>query len=416
VFERSGVLPRGLDEMAPGPGLGVILSGLRVSELSGHEQVVVLRAHQRMASHYQGKVYEDLAAVFESIEELDHHEDPDLSYEAAAAEIRAALRLGRRAADADLALALDLGNRLPSVLAALAAGRIDLRRARTILSGTAHLPEETARRLVDQVIARAPRLTTGQLAAWLRRLCIEMDPAEAKDRYLEAHSQRRVVTEPTPAGTAHLLGLELEPDRVEAILARIDSLAQGLKTKTETRTLDQLRADVFLDLLEGKAQGKGGKGGGVELRVDLKTLAGLAEGAGELSGYGPVIAEIARRVAADQPGGEWRYVLTHPETGEILDTGLLRLRPLASQRRRVEMRDPVCVFPGCRRPARDCDLDHRIPWAVVRRTRTRDLAPLCRHDHVIRHRAGWRYRRLPIGDYLWISRLGHAYTTSGEPP
>jgi hypothetical protein len=129
-----------------------------------------------------------------------------------------------------------------------------------------------------------------------------------------------------------------------------------------------------------------------------------------------VIAEIARRVAADQPGGEWRYVLTHPETGEILDTGLLRRRPLASQRRRVEMRDPVCVFPGCRRPARDCDLDHRIPWAVVRRTRTRDLAPLCRHDHVIRHRAGWRYRRLPNGDYLWISRLGHTYTTSGEPP
>ena len=67
-------------------------------------------------------------------------------------------------------------------------------------------------------------------------------------------------------------------------------------------------------------------------------------------------------------------------------------------------------------PAVDCDLDHGRPWAHGGRTQTRNLAPLCRHHHNIRHHADWTYRQLPNGDYLWTSRLGHTYTTSGLPP
>jgi hypothetical protein len=45
-----------------------------------------------------------------------------------------------------------------------------------------------------------------------------------------------------------------------------------------------------------------------------------------------------------------------------------------------------------------------------------NLAPLCRHHHNLRHHSGWTHRKLPNGDYLWTSRLGHTYTTSGLPP
>ena len=39
------------------------------------------------------------------------------------------------------------------------------------------------------------------------------------------------------------------------------------------------------------------------------------------------------------------------------------------------------------------------------------------HDHItVRHRIGWRHQHLPNGDHLWISVLGHRYTTSGRSP
>jgi hypothetical protein len=59
VFET---IPRSLDGMAPGPILGAFLSSVKVSKLSGHDQIVVLRAHQKMASFYQAATYRDMAA------------------------------------------------------------------------------------------------------------------------------------------------------------------------------------------------------------------------------------------------------------------------------------------------------------------------------------------------------------------
>jgi len=400
--------------MAPGPDLAVSLSAIRVGELSGFDRVVVLGACQRMASHYQAQVYEAMASISDLMNAMD--DDAELATDAAAAEIRSALCLTRRAADFELGFAVELVGRVPRVWEALMVGLIDLRRARTLVSGTCHLPVETAREVIDKIIVRASRLTTGQIAAVLRRLCVEADPHEATAKYRAAHDERRVIMEPTVEGTANLLGLDLPPDRVDAILGRIGLLARGLKTGGETRTMDQLRADIFLDLLEGTQTQAGIRRGVVDLHVDLATLAGLAETPGELAGYGPVIADIARQVAERQHGSEWRWTLTDPVTGLPLDNGTTRRRPMAGQRRQVQTTNPTCVFPGCRMPATACDLDHRIPWSDGGPTRIDNLVPLCRHDHRIRHQTGWKHQPLPAGDHHWTSPLGHQYTTSGQPP
>jgi hypothetical protein len=138
---------------------------------------------------------------------------------------------------------------------------------------------------------------------------------------------------------------------------------------------------------------------------------------GELAGYGPVISDIARQVTEDQLVCEWRYTVVDTETGQPIQTGTTRRRPTTAQRRTVESRDLLCVFPGCRMPGTECDLDHRIPWSQSGPTTARHLTPLCRHDHItVRHNAGWTYIRLPNGDYQWTSKLGHTYTTTREPP
>jgi uncharacterized protein DUF222/HNH endonuclease len=394
--------------------LAGFLAPLEGEDLSGHDRVLALAAYQKMVSYFQAKMLGEMAAICDLM--AAEGDDPEVASEAAAAEIRVALRLTRRAADSDLALAWDLKHRLPRVWEALEAGEIDLRRVRVIVAGTAHLAEETARQVVDEIIERAARLTTGQLHALLRRVCLETDPAGAADRYRQAVAERRVVMEPSVDGTAHLSGFDLAPDRAAAAMRRIDHLAQTLKTGGEARTLDQLRADVFLDLLEGhRYQADTGKGT-VDLHVDLKTLTRLADHPGELAGYGPIVADVARQIAESQTRAEWRWTLTDPDTGQVIDNGTTRRRPDTGQRRHVETRNPTCIFPGCRVPATDCDLDHRTPWSEGGPTTLDNLVPLCRHDHQIRHRTGWTHQPLPEGDHQWTSRLGHTYTSSGRSP
>lgn len=406
-------VPEDLDEMEPGLFLAAILSGVDAEGLSGYDRILVLRAYQKMVSHFQARLYGVMVAVADWISGLEVGDAED-AFDLASAEIRAALCMTRRPSESELAFAEHLRTRLPRVWEALASGVIDLRRAKTIVYGTGHLSVENARKVVDQIIAEASELTSGQLYHRLRKLCIQADPGEAEKRYEKTVEDRRIISEATDDGTAHLMGLDLPPHRVAAVSRRINRIAQSLKTRDEKRSIDQLRADVFLDLLCGTRREEGSSQGMVDIRVDLPTLAELNDNPGDLSGYGPVIADIARQVAAEQVRAEWRYTVTDPETGRMV-TGTTQRRPTAQQRRIVESRDPTCVAPGCRMPARECDLDHRILWSECRTTHEDKLHPLCRHDHGIRHK-GWKVNRLPDGSYQWTTLLGHTYITKREPP
>ncbi|MEN8041320.1 MAG: DUF222 domain-containing protein [Actinomycetota bacterium] len=411
ITETSWV-PKDLDEMEPGILLGSMLESIDVSTLSGHDRVIVLRARQRMASHLQAQIYADMASIADITVASgdDRYDAPD----AAAMEVRAALRLTRMTADLEMRHAINLRDRFPEVWDRFNSGILDARRVRVIIRGTEHLAGDIAQRVIDQVLDDAHKLTTGQLRATITKLALDAEPETAVDNYEAALADRRVFTEPNAMGTANLLGLDLPPHRVAAATRRINRLARSLRGGSEDRTMDQLRADVLLDLLLGKSTR--GKGAVVHLHTDIETLTRLNEDSGEVNGYGPVIADIARQVAKEQDKAEWRFSVSHPETGQPIAEGTTRRRPTAAVRRAVEMRDRTCVFPGCRVPATDCDLDHITPWSEGGRTGDKDLAPDCRPDHVGRHKGPWTYHRLPNGDYLWRSPLGHRYTTSGNDP
>lgn len=78
----------------------------------------------------------------------------------------------------------------------------------------------------------------------------------------------------------------------------------------------------------------------------------------------------------------------------------------------VRLRDPCCVFPGCRRASRSCDLDHIEAYVPLKRdgppgqTRPDNLAPLCRRHHRAKTHSRWRYRRDDDGSYHWTSLTG----------
>ncbi|MCP4308522.1 MAG: DUF222 domain-containing protein [bacterium] len=408
-------VPENLERVPPGYVLAAMLDDIDIETCSGYDRIRVLRAEQRMASHYGARSYGTMTAVVDVMTE--DPDEADFAEEAAAAEIRAALRLTRRMADVELSFALEMRRRAPLVWEALVLGSIDVRRARVIVNGTVHLSDAEARDVVDHVIADAGQLTTGQLGAKVRKLCLYINPQEAKARYENAVDDRRIQVEPTESGTSNLLGINLPPHRLAAGLKRINELARSLSGPGEARTMDQRRADVLLDLLQGTGQATGGGSAIVDLQTDLTTLAELADNPGELAGYGSVIADVARQVAKMQPDAEWRWTVIDPDTGRPMGTGTTRRRPTASQTRQVQARDRTCIFPGCRMPAIGCDIDHRIPCSEQGPTEVDFLAPACRYDHVtIRHGMGWTYIPLDNGDYQWTSRLGHTYTTSGQPP
>jgi hypothetical protein len=80
-----------------------------------------------------------------------------------------------------------------------------------ICHNTFHLDPDTARRVAGTILPEAPELTTGQIAARLRTLSIQVDPADAHRRYKHGLSDRKVVAEPNCDGTADLIGCNLLP-------------------------------------------------------------------------------------------------------------------------------------------------------------------------------------------------------------
>ncbi len=224
---------------------------------------------------------------------------------------------------------------------------------------------------------------------------------------------------------------------------------------------------------DGENAAAGGVGGGqtagLRLLVRLATIAGADQRPGELIGWGPVHAELARTIAAT-PGASWWYVLTDGATplaiGQVRarPAGVLRRRcgdrgpevwlqvtreglnalaeqdlppgwteilaeirgkaetdpgppkgdrrkrlPGAALRRWIAVRDKTCVFPGCRVPAHRSDADHSIEHAQGGQTTDTNLGPGCRHDHRIRHEGGWTLTQPTPGQFTWTSRLGRTY-------
>ncbi|VAV93912.1 hypothetical protein MNBD_ACTINO01-548 [hydrothermal vent metagenome] len=412
-------VPPGLGAVAPGPVLAGWLSSIDVSSISPHDRIVVLQAHDRLVSHFQAQRYRDMVAVADAEADewgdrggLCHDAD-----EAGGVEVGAALTLTRRGADIEMTMALSLFRRLPRLAGMLEAGIIDVARVRVIERATGHLSDTGARGVVDAVADVASTLTTGELGAQIRRLCIESDPDDARDRYETAVDGRRVVMTPTDDGAANLSGFDLVPDRAQAAMGRINTIARAMRGDGETRSMDQLRADIYLDLLNG-VEHHTARPSVIDLTVSKETLTRDNDQPGHLGGYGPVIADVARRIATSYTGTECRITLTHGNSNVedgVTAVDTTRRYPTTAQRRRIETRDRVCVFPGCRIPAINCDIDHIVAVANGGTTTDDNLAPLCRYHHRIKHEHGWTYQRTTHGRYEWTSPTGHTYTKTRPP-
>jgi len=347
----------------------------------------------------------------------------------AAAELGAALALSPLAARLRVELATDLA-RLPLTRIALAAGRIDLTKARAVVEAVAPLTDEQAVAVEARVAARAPDQTAAQLRACLRRAVISIDPAGAEARRAIKVRGRGVWREVMSDGMARLEWVG-PVEQVEATWSWLCGMAQAAQDGDRhpatgsadadlpavVRTMDQARSDILADLGEHGLAAQDlprrhGRRPQLHVVIAYSTLIGADEEPGELAGVGPVHAQVARRIAAE---GTWRRLLSDPSTGSLVEVTAGTYEPPQDMRDFVIARDKTCRGLGCRVPAERCDLDHRVPHEAGGPTSPTNLDPGCRPWHRVKTFTDTTVQPDGQGG-LWITLpSGRRYHRPAEP-
>ncbi|RHA40068.1 HNH endonuclease [Cellulomonas rhizosphaerae] len=340
-------------------------------------------------------------------------------------EIASALACTRQAAQALVLRAEALG-REPALNDGLLNGMLDVRKVDAILAEVATLVNGPVRDgIVREAAERGGSLTAPQLRRHVRQAVLLADPETAAKREVAARDERRVEVQWMPDSMVWLSAYLPAADGI-TVMTVLDALADS-RVPGETRTADQLRADALVDLF-GDVLDRGelpcgrplpqrkGRRTSVEVAVGAGTLLGLDENPGFLAGYGPIPAPVARALAQD---ATWSRLLHDAVTGAILERSPVRYRPGVDLTGLVTARDRTCRFPGCRRPAMRCELDHRVPFDPSRpaedQTTASNLDCLCKHHHQAKTDGAWTPRRDPVsGVMTWTSAMGITYSRAPD--
>ncbi|MFE5569375.1 DUF222 domain-containing protein [Amycolatopsis japonica] len=349
------------------------------------------------------------AVRFRALAQLNRHREGARSV---AQEVALELSLVDNHAGALVAAADALTTRLPRTLSLMDEGKLGGFSAMKVATATAWLSDEDARAVDALLEKRIGDKNPDQVRKAANHAANTIDPEGAGKR-AERHREGRRLT--LRHGETGVASIEVEDGPVEKVAAayqRIDREARALRTGGETRTLDQLRADVALDLLLG-GQGGTSERSEVFLYMDLFTYLGLNEDPAELAGHGTIPAALAREIAE---GGNsvLRRIVTDPLSGQVLDLGRDRYRPTAGLAEFVRVRDRECRRPGCHRPAQACDIDHAVPWQHGGHTTDTDLIDLCRRDHWLKDEPGWTYHLATDGTLTITTPTGQRYDST--PP
>lgn len=311
---------------------------------------------------------------------------------------------------------------------ALAVGEVDLRRVDAVLDA---LPPGGDPRRWDGVVAAvledAPLWSAPAVRKLTARLVIAAEPAEAAARCERARADRDVSLHPAGDGMALLSAYLPAPEAVAAFTV-VDALAGTHRDACDDRAVGQRRADAFAGIFAAIAATgtlpdgaalprKHGRRPEIQVTVAATTLLGLDELPGELAGYGPIPAELARRIAQD---GTWRRLLTDPASGTLVERGTVTYRPGANLAAFVVARDATCTYMGCGQPAWRCELDHREPFDPDRpaeeQTTGENLDARCKHHHELKTHGGWSVRRIPgSGACEWTDPWGLTFTRLAVP-
>lgn len=338
-------------------------------------------------------------------------------------ELATSMRITEYAAGRLIVQAEALTRRYPDALASLAGGRMTERHAEILVDLVDQVQPELRADVAAQAVALAEAEPVGTFRRALRGLIETVHAQTLDERHAAALVRRRVVVEPGEDGMSMLIA-SMPTVEAHAIFGRITAMAKVIAAaEEETRTLDQVRADIVADLLiDGSTGHVPAAASGIRASVvvtvpALSLLDDAAAAAGDppvVEGVGPIPLSRARELCGGD--AKWMRVLTHPETGMVLSVGREQYAPPPALRKLVKWRADRCMGPGCGMPASRCEVDHQVAWADGGDTSLSNNAPLCKGHHIVKHHGGWLVRQLDGsgGAIEWISPTGRRYVVHPE--
>ncbi|RZU62270.1 HNH endonuclease signature motif containing protein [Zhihengliuella halotolerans] len=407
------------------------------------------------------------------------HDAPE---EVVALEIAAVRGIARMTAAREVGRARTLVDDLPDVLSRMAAGGLGPAHARSVVDLADKIePERIAEQDTDDpaaceqherrveasrrecrrrrqafgadLLERSSGKTPGQLERYgKRRLEKELDEPFAQ-RHRRAADRRFVAVDADEDGMC-FLSAYIPTVAAEAIDRRLAEFAAAQKHRDavagdeDERTLAQVRADAFIDILLSGPEAVGLQNVKPEVTVTVPStvfpgLAVLADQGGSAPGLldgeslapGADLPEAERfgsfgldELAAILPqASTWTRVVTDPWTGAITAFDAEAYRPPRALRRALALRDRTCRVPGCGRRATACEPDHVIERQDGGRTELSNLVSVCKRCHRLKswglltfdlHPDGtliaetwWGTRRKTLPDAPWA-----AWPMDSPPP
>jgi hypothetical protein len=351
-----------------------------------------------------------------------------------------------------------LASKLPRTLAAMSAGDLDSWRATIIATELSEASRDTCAQvealLYPAVLDEAP----GAVTKRVRRVLARIDADALRIKAAKERLDRFVHAYPSHVPGLTSWAASLPAADSAACWAAIDELAHRMRGDDPTRTLQQCRADAFVDLILANVE----VSTTVTVMVPVQTMtvdephdslerdliarrdpnprmaSGLPNVLANTDDFGqpaaepnPMIEPSWQQICAmgyEIPGigviggdvvagilerfdTRIARVLLDERTGVVIETGIDQYLPNRSMRRFIQRRDSHCRFPGCQRNARRCEPDHVIPHSRGGPTAIWNLVSLCKHHHRVKHRAGWKLDMTRDGDCTWTDPHGRQYTT-----
>jgi Domain of unknown function (DUF222) len=399
----------------------------------------------------------------------------DMPLRCIAAQIGVETHVSDRSVQAKMHDAWRLVTLFAATVGALENGRITKAHADVILDFGALLDDAEVRAAFESVVLEwAASETVGRTRAYARQLAEKLDPRTMSERHAYAADERSITVVDLDNGMSQIIAL-VPTVYAHAVRDRLTRQAKAIKnvvlaarrtareegdaapdcaapesgvvgadmelgfvgaeeepTRLDDRSIDQVRADLFVDLLLTGAPavdpttdehpvGLGAIRAQVQITMPITTLTGVTQGGVEIDGRAPIDPETARLLAGTTTA--WDRVMYDPVTSVVVAVD--RYHPTPAQRRLLEARDRHCRFPGCRMPARRCQIDHNHEHHDGGPTHICNLCCCCVGHHTMKTETDWTVRQLPGGRLEWSTPSGRIhidepakviFTLSTDPP
>ena len=310
-----------------------------------------------------------------------------------ASEIALARRDAPVKGNTHLGVAKALVHEMPYTLAALQAGVLSEYRATLIVRESACLSLDHRRQLDAEMCADMARLAgwgDNRVAGEAKRITARLDAAAVVERNNRAANARCVTTRPAPNGMVYVTFLMPLSQGIGMYAA----LRRAADVTGDGRSRGQVMTDTAYERISGRA---------VTTPLDLNlnlvladtTLFGGDDSPGYLQGYGPVPAEVVRRLLSDAIADEnakatLRRLYRHPDSGQLVAMeSRSRIFPKGLAMF-IGLRDQTCRTPYCNAPIRHHD--HATPDRGGGKTSALNGLGLCEACNYAKEAPGWRVR------------------------